>query len=92
MLKYVQFLHSISGSEARFKSITASLQGTASYVPSASFASNVAINWDSSSFSSSIINPGVTGFDVSGKPFLYSSAQNQARLVYLNGKIQWVLV
>jgi hypothetical protein len=92
MLKYVQFLHPISGSEARLISITASLSGTSSYIITASSAVNAVGYWNSSSFQGTLTDPSVAGFNTSGRPTLYSSAQNQARLMYRDGTIQWILI
>lgn len=91
MLKYVQFLHPISGSEARLISITASLSGTASYATTSSYSVIATGQWSASKFTAPAIDPGVAGFDTSGRPVLYSSAQNQSRLTYSNGQIQWIL-
>jgi hypothetical protein len=91
MLKYVQFLHPISGSEARLISITASLSGTASYATTSSYDVNASGYWSASKFTTPAIDPAVAGFDTFGKPVLYSSAQNQSRLTYSDGQIQWIL-
>lgn len=78
--------------------LTGSLNGTASYAVTASYAMNGGGNggsttitdWTSSNLTSSVSTSSIAAFNSTGSPILVSPPSDNTYLVYQNGILKWI--